>query len=73
MVPESFKGKILTGIRAGQTFTVDTLSFTGQVSGDNKIIDVATTTPDVETVTFSDGYVRKEICHRSRVHVFLGQ
>ncbi len=72
MVPGSFSGKILTGPRAGQTYTVDNLSFSGLVSGDNKIIDVSTITPQVETVTYSDGYVRQQICHRSRVHVFLG-
>jgi hypothetical protein len=72
MVPGSFSGKFLTGTRTGQTFTADAVSFSGLVSGDNKIIDVATTTPEIETNTYSNGDVQQEICQRSRVHVFLG-
>lgn len=73
MVPGTFLGTILAGPRTGQTFTVDKLSFMGLVSGDKKVLDVATVTPEVATVTYSNGDVWQEICHRSRVHTFLGQ
>lgn len=73
MVPGSFLGTVTAGPRNGQTYTVDNLFLSGLVSGDNKIIDVATTTPTVEKVEYSDSYVRYQICQRSRVHIYLGQ
>jgi hypothetical protein len=81
MVPGSYLETFVTGPRAGQTATVDTLpEATGLISQDGKtLILVAAPTntngaflPQVETVTFSNGDVHPQICHRSRVLISLG-
>jgi len=76
------------GPRTGQTATVDTIpQITGLISQDGKtLILVADPTlndpahpningaflPQIETVTFSNGDVHPQICHRSRVPIKLG-
>lgn len=60
-------GQMLTGPRTGQTFTIDQIVLTGMISKDNKSLTIATDEPQIETVTFSDGFVEHRICHRARV------
>lgn len=68
MVPGSFTETFLTGPRAGQTATVDALPrVDGFISKDGKTLIVAHLAPVVETVTYSNGDVWPQICHRSRV------
>jgi hypothetical protein len=61
------KGKFFAGPRAGQTFVVNKIVLTGHASGDGATVTLATTTPAVETITFSNGDVHPRICHRSLV------
>lgn len=71
-VPGTFAGTVLTGPRAGQTFTLENVpTTTGLISKDGKTLTTATLTPGVETQTFSNGDVEKRICHRSRVFIKL--
>jgi len=81
MVPGSYSETFVTGGRAGQTATVDAIpQVTGLISQDGKtLILVADPTnsngaflPKVETVTYSNGDVDPQICHRSRVLLKLG-
>jgi hypothetical protein len=81
MVPGSYSETFVTGPRAGQTATVDAIpQVTGLISQDGKtLILVADPTnshgaflPQVETVTYSNGDVDPQICHRSRVLIKLG-
>jgi hypothetical protein len=64
-------GTILTGTRAGQTFTVGPLPLRGEISQDRKTLATTSDAPVVETITFSDGDVEKRICHRSRINLKL--
>jgi hypothetical protein len=66
-------GTVLTGRRAGQTFTIDQIRLTGIISKDKKTLTVATEEPEIETLTYSNGNVHKRICHRSRVLIWLGE
>lgn len=59
-------GTILTGPRAGQTFTIDPIPLTGMISDDTNSLTLATDVPTVETQTFSNGDIHPRICHRSR-------
>jgi len=61
-------GTVLTGTRAGQTFTIDQLPLSGLVSKDRKTLTLASVTPTVEVVTYSNADVQHRICHRSRIH-----
>jgi hypothetical protein len=54
ITPGTYQGTINSGPRAGQQFTVDSANRVFQVSNDQKYGTVATTTPDVEHVTYSD-------------------
>jgi len=70
MVPGSCSETYLTGGRAGQTATVDSLPpDTGMVSSDGKTLIAMQTTTTVETHTYSNGDVDPRICHRSRVFI----
>jgi hypothetical protein len=69
----SLTGTVLTGSRAGQTFTVDQIPLTGMISQDHKSLTFASVTPTVEVQTFSNGDVHRRICHRSRVLLRLKQ
>jgi hypothetical protein len=71
-VPGTFKGTILTGTRAGQTFTLENVpTTTGLISESGKTLTLATLTPGVETEIFSNGDIQFRICHRSRVFIKL--
>jgi hypothetical protein len=50
-VPGSFQSNILTGLRAGQTLTVDQIKLEGLISNDKKTLVVASTEPLVEKQT----------------------
>src|SRR5262249_22618559 len=63
-------GIITAGPRSGQTFTItDFPTVTGLLSKDAEDLTVATLTPKVETITYSNGNVVHRICERSRVLV----
>jgi hypothetical protein len=71
-VAGTFKGTVLTGPRAGQTFTISNFPvFTGLISSNSANLTSATLTPTVETITFSNGDVEPRICQRSRVYILL--
>jgi hypothetical protein len=71
-VPGTFKGTILTGTRAGQTFTFENQGTgTGLISENGKTLTLATLTPAVETQIFSNGDIQFRICHSSRVFIKL--
>jgi hypothetical protein len=86
MKPGTYTETFVTGGRAGQTATIDAIpQVTGLISQDGKtLILVADPTiappdpnagafiPTVETVTYSNGDVWPQICHRSRVLIKLG-
>ena len=54
MTPGTYKGTIDYGVRAGQQVTIDSLHRVFQVSNDQRSGTYATTTPNVEHITFSD-------------------
>lgn len=61
-------GQLDSGTRAGQTVTITNIpDFLGKISGDHHTLTLAHELPAVETHTFSNGDVSKEICHRSRI------
>jgi hypothetical protein len=60
-------GTFLAGPRTGQTFSVDVAPLTGLISKNGDALTLASVTPQVETIAFSDGDVWPRICHRSRV------
>ncbi len=71
-VPGTDKGKVLTGPRAGQTFTVEGIPpATGLISANGRTLTTSILTPGVETITYSNGDVHHRICHRSRVLIKL--
>jgi hypothetical protein len=71
-VPGTDKGTVLTGPRAGQTFTVDGVpKATGLISANRHTLTTSILTPGVETITYSNGDVQHRICHRSRVYIKL--
>jgi hypothetical protein len=70
-VPGTFAGLGLTGSLAGITFTVDIPEFTGFIELGERTLTASILTPGVETITRSDGFIGKRICHRSRVYTKL--
>jgi hypothetical protein len=72
LVPGSFQGNVLTGPRAGQTFTIDQIELDGLVSNNRQAVTIASIDPAVETQQFSNGNTRFRICHRSRVLIWMG-
>jgi hypothetical protein len=71
-VPGTYNGEILTGGRAGQTFTLNNVpTRTGMISQDVKTLTLASLDPQVETISFSNGDSFQRICQRSRVFVKL--
>jgi hypothetical protein len=58
-------GIILTGVWKGVSFAIDNITFDGWYSLDGKTITSFSTTPKVETETFSNGFVYHRICTRS--------
>lgn len=80
MVAGSFTETFVAGPRStanpfnlvNQTATIDALPpVTGLISQDGKTLIAAHVTPTVETVTYSNGDVWPQICHRSRVFIKL--
>jgi hypothetical protein len=63
----NLKGKFFAGPLAGQTSVIDRYVLTGHASSDGATVTLATSTPAVETITFSNGDVVPQIYHRSRV------
>jgi hypothetical protein len=71
-VPGTNVGKVLTGPRAGQTFTVvGTPNRTGLISADRRSLISSILTPGVETLTYSNGDVEHHICYLQRVYIKL--
>jgi len=65
-------GTILTGTRAGQTFTiVNVPSLVGLIAKSKKALTIAHDEPGVETISFSNGDVQHRICPRARIHLEL--
>jgi hypothetical protein len=69
----TYQGKVLTGSRAGQTYTLSNEpEFMGYISADEKTLVLSTPNPTVEIITYSNGNSFQRICHRSRVLTKLG-
>jgi hypothetical protein len=64
-------GTVLTGFRAGQTFTFGPVSLVGRVSHDRKTLTTASDTPVIDILTFSNTDVFQRICHQSRTLIKL--
>jgi hypothetical protein len=63
-------GQILTGVAAGQTFTIPVAApTTGKLSEDNRTVTQAVTDPVIQTISFSSGLVQQRICTRSSVSI----
>jgi hypothetical protein len=62
-----FAGTILTGPRAGQTFTIPAVPTVGLIARGRKSATLATDTTDIEVITYSNGDSFPRICERSRV------
>jgi hypothetical protein len=72
IVPGTFKGKVFSGPRAGQTFTIDGIpTATGLISADGRTLIESFLTTGVEILTYSNGDVLRRICHSSRVYIKL--
>jgi hypothetical protein len=72
MQTTSLTGTVLTGSRAGQTFTIANFpDLVGLISQDHKTLTLAHHEPTVETQAYSNGDVLDRICHRSRTAVAL--
>ena len=72
VVPGSYQGQILTGNRAGQTYTINQINVEGLISNDKKSLVIASVEPTVERQQFSNGDVRYRMCHRSRALIRMG-
>jgi len=64
--------KILTGLGAGLTYSIDQLVLSGQLSPDNKTLLLSTTEPVVSMLTVSNGVVFPLICNASGTAVKVG-
>lgn len=78
IVPGTFNGIALNGPRTGQRFTYEGLSFKGLISGDKKVLNLATIDPEISTIQYyntngTEAEKSYEICHRSQVHTYIGQ
>jgi hypothetical protein len=66
-------GQILTGVNAGQTFTLtNTAPSTGRLSLDLLSLNSAVTDSVIETISFSGGSTQQRICSRSSVAIKSG-
>jgi hypothetical protein len=73
IVPGTFTETFTEGPRTGQTSTIVNFpTFTGLRGRDDFTLTVATLDATVESVSYSNGDVWPEICHRSRVLIKLG-
>jgi hypothetical protein len=68
-----FAGTILTGPRAGQTFTIPTVLTSGLIAKGRKSATLATDTTAIEVITYSNGDSFPRICQRSRVLLKIGE
>jgi len=59
-------GTFLTGGRTGQTFSVNVIEGTGMIGEGGLTLTLATITPTVETIVFSNGDAWPRVCHRQR-------
>lgn len=73
LVPGTYLGTFVAGPLSGDTVTVDKIHLKGMISKDGTSLTLATDAPMVETDTISNGDVEKQICHRSRVLIWLGK
>lgn len=64
-------GQVLTGSRAGQTFSVDQITLKGLLGKDKEMLTLASEEPEIETATYSNGNVLPRICQRSRVLLLM--
>jgi hypothetical protein len=65
-------GAITSGSRAGQTYTISNFPLlSGLISDKATTLTLATLTPQVETISYSNGDVVERICSNSRVLVQL--
>jgi hypothetical protein len=64
-VPSTYLQTFVTGSRTGQTATVDALTYNAYLSPHERALLIATSTPNIETKTFSNGNVVQQICHRT--------
>jgi hypothetical protein len=72
VLPNSFKGTVLTGPATGQTFTQTPFSLSGMVSEDRKTLTLTSEPPpEVVTQTSENGSVVYHICHRWAVNILL--
>jgi hypothetical protein len=68
----SASGTVLTGPRAGQTYTLlNAADQMGRISLNGDSFTLATFTPTVETVVYSNGAMAQRICQRSRTFILL--
>jgi hypothetical protein len=65
LVPGSYLQTFLTGPRAGQTATLDVLTYDGFLSRHSDTLLTAIDTTYVRIKTYSNGDVRQEVCNRS--------
>jgi hypothetical protein len=63
--------QVLTGPWAGVTCTIDKIAFKGMFSKNYNSYTMATVEPQIETITYSNGYIFPRICQRSRVGIRL--
>jgi hypothetical protein len=72
MVPGTYAETFVTGARAGETSTVDSIPpVVGMISRDRTTLIAAPVTPTVETYSYSNGDVAPQICHRSQTFIKL--
>jgi hypothetical protein len=74
LVPGTYNGTVLAGIRSGQTFTIDKISVSGWASQGNKVLTLGTpgtATPEIAAVTYSSGDTVYQIGHASHVFTWL--
>jgi hypothetical protein len=64
-VEDDTLGSIVSGPRAGQT-TTNHFVLTGRASNNAHSLILAADTPEIETLTFSNGDVQQRLCQRSR-------
>jgi hypothetical protein len=63
--PNSYVQTFLSGPRAGQTATQDVLSSYGYLMGNGNTLLLVSKGTEVETKTYSNSDVRKDVCNRS--------
>jgi len=81
VTPGTWKGTILTGPSAGDTYTVDTFSYTGWITKDRQVLTFSTPTSSPLEIETNQYYkpnattpydTEYRICHRSTVLIKIG-